>query len=713
MHQGLRISIGVIVVLAIFAHAQASNQASNFGGVAENNEGSLITSVIDRTITYQGILKSNTGTPVPDNTYNITFRIYKQLSGGTALWTSSSIPVITTGGLFSTQLGPISLPFDTTYYISIEVAGDVEMSRQMMTMSPYSASSDTANYAKASAGENKWVFRITNTADTTLITGGNWGIARNGNVLYGNADSTHVNLGIACTTGTSGNNYMYSTVSGGFGNTAGGYSSVIGGGFYNTASRGYSAISGGFYNIADGMNSVIGGGEHNTASGNSSAIGGGSSDTVKAIYGGIASGYSNLAGDDYADTGAFVGGGYDNSAIAEFSSVSGGRRNTASGIDATVGGGRDHTASGRSATVGGGNYNTASGDLATVTGGYWNTASGSSATISGGNQNTASIFIATVGGGYGNTASGAGATVGGGIYNNASGFYSTIGGGENDTAKATYSGVASGYSNLAGDNYADTGAFIGGGVSNKAIAKHATVTGGWGNLASGMQSTIGGGERDTASNQWSTVAGGAHNIAGGFAAMIPGGSDNVAAGNRSFAAGLGAHANHDGSFVWADDSPVSFFSDRDQQVKFRAGGGVKFNVNASRWVEFYDDGVDRLINVSNNAYLSRGGTWTNASDRNLKENFRQIDGTELLQKISQLSIMRWNYRSENQSITHIGPVAQDFNTLFNVGNDTTAISTVDPAGVALAGVQELIKQIDELKIKNEQLERRLKELENR
>lgn len=553
----------VVLIVSILGFAIANSQISippaELAKSQPDQSGSLITSVINRTITYQGILKDNTGNPVGDDNYNLTFRVYNASSGGLLLWTSSPITVTTKNGLFSTSVGPISLPFDTTYYLSVQVQDDVEMTRQMMTMTPYSASSDTANYAKAGVSDTKWSFRITDTADTTLITGGNWGIARNGNVLYGNADSTHVNLGIACTTGTSGSNYMYSTVSGGFGNTAGGYSSVIGGGFYNTASRAYSAIGGGFWNIANGMNSVIGGGEHNTASGNSSAIGGGGYDTVKAIYGGVASGYSNLAGDASTDTGTFVGGG----------------------------------------------------------------------------------------------------------------------------------------------------------VSNKAIAKHATVTGGWGNLASGMQSTIGGGERDTASNQWSAVAGGAHNIASGFASMIPGGSDNVAAGNRSFAAGLGAHASHDGSFVWADDSPVSFFSDRDQQAKFRAGGGVKFNVNASRWVEFYDDGVDRLINVSNNAYLSRGGTWTNASDRNLKENFRPVDGSDILRKIASLSVLRWNYKSENQSVTHIGPTAQDFNALFGVGNDTTAISTIDPAGVALAGVQELMKIIEAQNNKIEELQSQISELKNR
>ncbi|MBP9705937.1 MAG: hypothetical protein KBD79_14375, partial [Chitinophagales bacterium] len=49
---------------------------------------------------------------------------------------------------------------------------------------------------------------------------------------------------------------------------------------------------------------------------------------------------------------------------------------------------------------------------------------------------------------------------------------------------------------------------------------------------------------------------------------------------------------------------------------------------------------------------------------------------------------RWHYLADEQNITHIGPYAQDFYKLFEVGDDTT-ISTIDPAGVALVGIQAL------------------------
>src|ERR1019366_5730190 len=49
----------------------------------------------------------------------------------------------------------------------------------------------------------------------------------------------------------------------------------------------------------------------------------------------------------------------------------------------------------------------------------------------------------------------------------------------------------------------------------------------------------------------------------------------------------------------------------------------------------------------------------------------------------------WNYINEDPSVRHVGPVAQDFYSIFGVGNSSTSISTIDPSGIALAGIQGL------------------------
>lgn len=103
-----------------------------------------------------------------------------------------------------------------------------------------------------------------------------------------------------------------------------------------------------------------------------------------------------------------------------------------------------------------------------------------------------------------------------------------------------------------------------------------------------------------------------------------------------------------------------------------------------------------------------GTDWINASDVNSKENFEPVDGEEILDKISDLEITRWNYKGKNE-VEHIGPTAQDFKKAFGVGADEKSISTIDPSGIALAAIKELNKQNQELAKQNQKLQ---KELEN-
>lgn len=91
----------------------------------------------------------------------------------------------------------------------------------------------------------------------------------------------------------------------------------------------------------------------------------------------------------------------------------------------------------------------------------------------------------------------------------------------------------------------------------------------------------------------------------------------------------------------------------------------------------------------NGAFLSAGGTWTNGSSREFKENFEVLDSQLILSKINSLSITSWNYKVEDSSIKHIGPIAEEFYETFGVGNDAKHISTIDPAGIALLGIQGL------------------------
>jgi hypothetical protein len=102
----------------------------------------------------------------------------------------------------------------------------------------------------------------------------------------------------------------------------------------------------------------------------------------------------------------------------------------------------------------------------------------------------------------------------------------------------------------------------------------------------------------------------------------------------------------------------------------------------------------------NGAYLTSGGMWMNASDKNLKEDFSSPDSKDVLEKIKKLSVTKWKYKGTSEY--HIGPMAQDFYDAFNLGTDNKHIGTTDPAGIALIAIQELAQQNDSLQNANAQ-----------
>lgn len=111
----------------------------------------------------------------------------------------------------------------------------------------------------------------------------------------------------------------------------------------------------------------------------------------------------------------------------------------------------------------------------------------------------------------------------------------------------------------------------------------------------------------------------------------------------------------------------------------------------------------------NGAGLTTGGAWTNACDSTLKTDIQFVNTKDLLSQLMQLPISKWRYTGTNEY--HIGPMAQDFHRLFGVGVNDRSISTVDPAGIALAAAQQLHQQNQALEQQIEQLEQRLKQLD--
>jgi len=267
----------------------------------------------------------------------------------------------------------------------------------------------------------------------------------------------------------------------------------------------------------------------------------------------------------------------------------------------------------------------------------------------------------------------------GGINNIVTGTQAFVGGGEDNEASGNYATVGGGYFNTA-NSYRST---VGGGYTNTASATSSTVGGGISNTASGYYSMVGGGYSNTASGDSSTVGGGFINTASGVNSTVPGGYNNVASGLSSFAAGKDANATHDNSFVWADEN-----------------GGTSFGVNT--------------FNVhSTGIYLN--GVVQHSSDRNLKEGFMAIDAQDVLIKVLDIPITSWRFKSEEDSVTHIGPVAQDFMASFGYGNSDKHITSTDADGVALAAIQglnqKLTQELAEKQVEINNLHKRLEQLE--
>jgi hypothetical protein len=136
-----------------------------------------------------------------------------------------------------------------------------------------------------------------------------------------------------------------------------------------------------------------------------------------------------------------------------------------------------------------------------------------------------------------------------------------------------------------------------------------------------------------------------------------------------------------GSFVWSDGSVGAVPSFGDNTFTARAAGGARFYTIA-----------DLSVGVN---LPAGGGAWAPISDRAVKDNVRPVDARDVLEKVAALPLNTWNYKSQDASIRHIGPMAQDFHAAFGVGEDERHITTVDADGVALAAIQGLNKRLEQ------------------
>jgi len=326
-----------------------------------------------------------------------------------------------------------------------------------------------------------------------------------------------------------------------------------------------------------------------------------------------------------------------------------------------------------------GSRNTASGAnaLFSNTTGFSNTASGLDALRSNtiGNLNTASGDNAL----FSNTS---------GVANTASGFQALV-------------------NNTTGDRNTASGAYVL--FSN---------TGGVGNTASGSQALqnndTGGGNTASGGNTLFYNTTGFFNTGIGFGAL-----QNNTTGDRNTASGVDALFNNTGSNNTASGRS-SLFSNTTGSNNTAIGSGA--DVFAGNLTNATAIGNGAIVDASNKIRLGNnsvtvveGAPYSTVSDKTKKENFKPVDGEEVLKKIEQIPVNSWNFIGHDpKQFRHYGPVAQDFFAAF--GNDgigtigtPTTITSTDMAGVLMIAVQALTKQNADLKARLEALERLVKD----
>lgn len=119
------------------------------------------------------------------------------------------------------------------------------------------------------------------------------------------------------------------------------------------------------------------------------------------------------------------------------------------------------------------------------------------------------------------------------------------------------------------------------------------------------------------------------------------------------------------------------------------------NLGAGFTIQLTGD-PDTEFQLTDNGDLTVSGTLTQNSNRETKTAVKTVDAGLVLSKVLDLPIATWQRRGV-EGVTHLGPMAQDFRALFGLGRDETSISPIDLAGVALAAVQALHQENQELR----------------
>jgi hypothetical protein len=184
--------------IAILSGIESESEIESGSG----SGGALAASSVSSSINYQGRLTDSASNPL-DGTYTMTFKLYENASGGSALATDTH-PVSVTEGLFSTNIA-----FGSWWYfdgralwLGIQVGTDPEMTpRQELRPVPYALS----------LRPGAWI--VGNTSDPALLIGNT--VVNEGGGVYAFTTGSH-SIGVHASTEGFNSEGVYASTSGNY-----------------------------------------------------------------------------------------------------------------------------------------------------------------------------------------------------------------------------------------------------------------------------------------------------------------------------------------------------------------------------------------------------------------------------------------------------------------------------------------------------------------
>ncbi|HEV7586582.1 MAG TPA: tail fiber domain-containing protein [Longimicrobium sp.] len=185
---------------------------------------------------------------------------------------------------------------------------------------------------------------------------------------------------------------------------------------------------------------------------------------------------------------------------------------------------------------------------------------------------------------------------------------------------------------------------------------------------------------------YSVRAGGLGSVALGYRATANN-DYSVALGNRA------SNNTHTGTMVMGDGTiSDSVRNQADNEFRIRYTGGIRLRVSAAS----NGNTPGAVANVGCDLTVAVP-SWTCASSRTLKENYRTVDGEDVLMRLRALPITTWSMIGGDRSVRHLGPVAEDFYHAYGLGLGETTIGLGDIDGVNLAAAKALEARTAELR----------------